>query len=145
MADPFPLFHLSDLDFDVSAEAIPLLPAYQLALAPWSTAWSEALEPALKRTWRRKPERSRVQINNKVPCGVFASDDDRKKEPLFPKFELIPLDFDLCAGEAALPHLTSAQLAVVQFHPNGTKNLTLAAEDVRARAVFSRSAPDVVY
>ncbi|GAA6022239.1 hypothetical protein JCM8202_001989 [Rhodotorula sphaerocarpa] len=136
-ADPFPLFHLSDLDFDVSAEAIPVLPAYQLAFAPWSTAWSEALEPALKRTWRRKRERSRVQINNKVPCGVFASDDDRKKEPLFPKFELIPLDFDLSAGEA-LPHLTSAQLAVVQFHPNGIKDLTLAAEDI----FFSRRERD---
>jgi hypothetical protein len=128
--DPFPLFHLCDLDFAVSAELIPRLPAFQLALAPWSTAWTPDLEPALKRTWRRKRERARAQITQKAPCGVFAAADDRQKEQ-FPKFELIPLDFDLSQGEAALDALTSAQLAAIQFHPSGSKDLAFAAEDVR--------------
>ncbi|GAA5867612.1 hypothetical protein JCM3774_001528 [Rhodotorula dairenensis] len=137
MGDPFPLFHLCDLDFAVSAELIPRLPAYQLALAPWSTAWSDDLEPALKRTWRRKRERVRTQITQGVPCGVFATAEERQKEQ-FPKFELIPLDFDLGTGEAGLDSLTSAQLAAIQFHPNGSKALAFAAEDI----FFSRRERD---
>jgi len=34
--DPFPLFHLANLDFTASNSTIPDLPSYQLALAPWS-------------------------------------------------------------------------------------------------------------
>ncbi|GAA5984995.1 hypothetical protein JCM10908_002482 [Rhodotorula pacifica] len=135
--DPFPLFHLCDLDFAISAELIPRLPAYQLALAPWSTAWSEDLEPALKRTWRRKRERARTQITQKAPCGVYASEEEKSKEQ-YPKFELIPLDFDLTGGEAALEGLTSAQLAAIQFHPSGSKDLAFAAEDI----FFSRRERD---
>ncbi|KWU42687.1 hypothetical protein RHOSPDRAFT_26783 [Rhodotorula sp. JG-1b] len=134
-ADPFPLFHLCDLDFAVSAELLPRLPAFQLALAPWSTAWSPDLEPALKRTWRRKRERARAQITQKAPCGVFAAAADRQKEQ-FPKFELIPLDFDLSQGEAALDSLTSAQLAAIQFHPSGSKDLAFAAEDLGFLQIF---------
>ncbi|BGP00509.1 hypothetical protein NBRC10513v2_006313 [Rhodotorula toruloides] len=61
--------------------------------------------------------------------GVQVPEAERNGE-LFPKFELIALDFDLSKGEAALEGLTSAQLATVRFHPAATPDLVLAAEDI---------------
>uniref|UniRef100_A0A0K3CFA2 FGENESH: predicted gene_3.183 protein n=1 Tax=Rhodotorula toruloides TaxID=5286 RepID=A0A0K3CFA2_RHOTO len=127
--DPFPLFHLAELDFECSSTTLGNLPAYQLALAPWSTSWEDGLEATLKRTWRRRRERVRAQINAKAPMGVQVPEAERNGE-LFPKFELIALDFDLSKGEAALEGLTSAQLATVRFHPAATPDLVLAAEDI---------------
>ncbi|GEM12418.1 hypothetical protein Rt10032_c21g6435 [Rhodotorula toruloides] len=61
--------------------------------------------------------------------GVQVPEAERNGE-LFAKYELIPLDFDLSSGEAALEGLTSAQLAAVRFHPAATPDLILAAEDI---------------
>ncbi|GAA5821774.1 hypothetical protein JCM3770_000138, partial [Rhodotorula araucariae] len=127
--DPFPLLHLADLDFALEPASLASLAAFQLALAPWSTNWEDSMETSLKRTWRRRRERARAQITAKEPMGIYAADEHRNREQ-FPRFELIDLAFDLGAGESALEHLTSAQLAAVQFHPAATKDLVMAAEDI---------------
>ena len=144
-ADPFPLFHLSPLDFAVSNPA--QLSSAQLALAPYSAEWDEAAEKKVIRTWRQRREKNRARMGT-VGIGVYASPEERAREQ-WPLFELVDLAWELKGAE--LESLTSAQLAVrdavqrewgrvadargslqvVAFHPDSTKDLVADAEDVR--------------
>ncbi|GAA5916055.1 hypothetical protein JCM8208_006344 [Rhodotorula glutinis] len=127
--DPFPLLHLADLDFALSSSSLADLAAYQLALAPWSTSWDDSMAAALKRTWRRRREKARPLITAREPMGVYAPLELQQREQ-FPRFECVDLAFDLDPANDDLDHLSSAQLAAVQFHPAATKDLVAAAEDV---------------
>ncbi|GAA5843287.1 hypothetical protein JCM9279_002051 [Rhodotorula babjevae] len=128
--DPFPLLHLADLSFDISSPAsLADLAAYQLAFAPWSASWDDSMAAALKRTWRRRREKARPLITAREPMGIHAPLELQQQEQ-FPRFECVDLAFDLDPTNDDLDHLSSAQLAAVQFHPAATKDLVMAAEDV---------------
>ncbi|GAA5928442.1 hypothetical protein JCM3775_000612 [Rhodotorula graminis] len=135
--DPFPLLHLADLDFAFAASTLADLAAYQLALAPWSTSWDDSLAAALKRTWRRRREKARPLITAREPMGIHAPLDLQQRDQ-FPRFECVDLAFDLDPASVNLDHLSSAQLAAVQFHPAATAELVMAAED----AFFTRRERD---
>ncbi|GAA5864362.1 hypothetical protein JCM8547_005796 [Rhodosporidiobolus lusitaniae] len=129
-ADPFPLLHLASLDFDLSLEAIPLLPSYQLALAHLNPDWDPSLFASkVKQTWRKRREKARRDITNKAPMGVFAADEDKQREgTVWARFELVDLSFEV--GEGKLEGLTSAQLAALPFHPKSTESLIEEASDI---------------
>ncbi|ORY74039.1 hypothetical protein BCR35DRAFT_306815 [Leucosporidium creatinivorum] len=122
--DPFPLFHLAELDFTVTASTISSLAAHQLPLAQYSTDYSETLEKPLKKAWRQRRERARARMGQ--PIGVHASEADKQADPLFTRFECIGLDFAL----TSLRDLTSAQLACVAFHPDANADLVETAEEI---------------
>ncbi|GAA5837318.1 hypothetical protein JCM11251_004965 [Rhodosporidiobolus azoricus] len=110
-ADPFPLFHLADLDFDLSADSISSLHPYQLALAHLNPDWDSSFGTKVKQAWRKKREKARKDITNKAPMGVYATREEQEKEgSVFARFELIDLGFEVVKGE--LEALTSAQLAI---------------------------------
>ncbi|KAL8292944.1 hypothetical protein RQP46_000638 [Phenoliferia psychrophenolica] len=132
LPDPFPLLHLADLTFPLTD--IGSLSSAQLALAPYSAEYDDALEKKVVRTWRQRREKNRAKIGT-VPIGQFADPAERAKEQ-WPLFELIDLSWPLEGVE--LDTLTSAQLAVIAFHPDSKKELVQDAEDV----FFSRRERD---
>ncbi|KAM0750941.1 hypothetical protein T439DRAFT_243469 [Meredithblackwellia eburnea MCA 4105] len=124
-ADLFPLFHLSPLAFDITNPG--KLTAAQLALAAFSSEYDESLEKKITRAWRQKREKARNRIG-KEELGIFRERGTDDPNELWPAFELIDLAFEV--SEDNLESLTSAQLAVIQFHPDGNKELCSEAEDV---------------
>ncbi|GAA6039263.1 hypothetical protein JCM8097_003233 [Rhodosporidiobolus ruineniae] len=136
-ADPFPLLHLADLDFDLVVGDIPNWPSCQLALAHLHPDWEDACstEPSLplkvKQNWRKRREKARKDIVSKVPMGAFANKEDKEKEgTAFARFELVDLGYEVVGGQ--LERLTSAQLAAIVFHPKTSEALVEEAAEIFA-------------
>lgn len=81
--DPFPLFHLSDLTYEVDASSIAKLASWQLALAPFTADWDESLQNRITKTWRQRREKFRQQVGV-APMGVFAGEEKGVPDPQFP-------------------------------------------------------------
>lgn len=110
--DPFPLFHLSNLNFLVESDKISTLSSSNLALASFSSDWDESLSKKVIKAWRQRREKYRKEIGIKI--GRFANEIERNKSnDRWVRFELIDLSWIL--SEKTLGQLNSAQLAVSQI------------------------------
>lgn len=104
--DPFPFFHLSNLNFDLSSPSS--LTSAQLVLAQFNPNYSPDLHHRFVRAFRQRREKNRARIGL-LPLRKFASSSSSASaDQEWPNFELSQLNFNLDSLDA----LTSAQLAV---------------------------------
>ena len=106
MQNPFPLIHLSSLEFDFTS--IEDLPSSSLFLAQFSQNYKPAFYRPIIRELRKRREAGRATIGNQAEMGINGTRESRQKD-YFPRMEFMAWDFDISAGVSSL---TSAQLLV---------------------------------
>jgi flagellar hook-basal body complex protein FliE len=119
MASAVPL-HLHPLDFPLND--LSALNSFELTLVQYHPDSTEELVWNASKLWSRRREKFRSST------PVPHSDPTKTLQKINNLVDLcqIPLDFEL--DSTTLNGLTSEQLSVVQFHPEGTIRLEMAAE-----------------